>query len=93
LPPRRWWREHQNGGAARDGATSTVTDACDRGKGARGDGSCAATSVRRWERRSRRRSTSMELIIFIAPVIMGLGLWLILRQKPDEDDDNASSSG
>jgi hypothetical protein len=35
----------------------------------------------------------MELIIFIAPVIMGLGLWLILRQKPDEDDDNASSSG
>jgi hypothetical protein len=36
----------------------------------------------------------MELIIFIAPVIMGLGLWLILRQKPNEqDDDNASSSG
>jgi hypothetical protein len=36
----------------------------------------------------------MELIIFIAPVIMGLGLWLILRQKPDEqDDDNASSPG
>jgi hypothetical protein len=36
----------------------------------------------------------MELIIFIAPLIMGLGLWLILRQKPnDQDDDNASRPG
>jgi hypothetical protein len=30
----------------------------------------------------------MELFIFIAPVAMGLGLWLILRQKPPEQDDD-----
>jgi hypothetical protein len=30
----------------------------------------------------------MELFIFIAPVVMGLGLWLILRQKPPEQDDD-----
>lgn len=27
-----------------------------------------------------------ELLIFVAPAIMGVGLWLILRQKPDEQD-------
>jgi hypothetical protein len=33
----------------------------------------------------------MELFIFIAPVTMGVGLWLILRQKPrKQDDDDAS---
>jgi hypothetical protein len=30
----------------------------------------------------------MELFIFIAPVAMGVGLWLILRQKPPEQDDD-----
>jgi hypothetical protein len=30
----------------------------------------------------------MELIIFIAPVAMAVGLWLILRQKPREQDDD-----
>jgi hypothetical protein len=30
----------------------------------------------------------MELFIFIAPVVMGLGLWLILRRKPPEQDDS-----
>jgi hypothetical protein len=29
----------------------------------------------------------MELFIFIAPVVMGVGLWLILRQKPPDHDD------
>jgi hypothetical protein len=32
----------------------------------------------------------MELFIFIAPVTMVVGLWLILRQKPREQDDDAS---
>jgi hypothetical protein len=36
----------------------------------------------------------MELTIFIAPVVMGLGLWLILQQKPrKQDDDDSSASG
>ena len=30
----------------------------------------------------------MELIVFIAPVVMGLGLWLILRHQPDEQRDD-----
>ena len=35
----------------------------------------------------------MELFIFIAPVTMAVGLWLILRQKPRErDEDDASKS-
>jgi hypothetical protein len=34
------------------------------------------------------RGTGMELIIFIAPVVMGLGLWLILRHQPDEQRDD-----
>jgi hypothetical protein len=33
----------------------------------------------------------MELFIFIAPVTMGVGLWLILRQKPREQDDDDAS--
>jgi hypothetical protein len=31
-----------------------------------------------------------ELLIFVAPIVMGVGLWLILRQKPDEQDDDDS---
>jgi hypothetical protein len=34
----------------------------------------------------------MELIIFIAPVVMGLGLWLILKQAPPEQDDDDTST-
>ena len=38
--------------------------------------------------------TGMELFIFIAPVVMGLGLWLILRYQPDKQrDDDASTRG
>ena len=29
-----------------------------------------------------------ELLIFVAPAVMGVGLWLILRQKPDEQNDD-----
>jgi hypothetical protein len=32
-----------------------------------------------------------ELLIVVAPIVMGLGLWLILRQKPDEHDDDSSA--
>jgi hypothetical protein len=36
----------------------------------------------------------VELFIFIAPVTMGVGLWLILRQKPrEQDEDDGSKSG
>jgi hypothetical protein len=36
----------------------------------------------------------MELFIFIAPVVMGVGLWLILQQKPrKQDDDDTPASG
>jgi hypothetical protein len=29
-----------------------------------------------------------ELFIIVAPAVMGVGLWLILRQKPDQQDDD-----
>jgi hypothetical protein len=29
-----------------------------------------------------------ELFIVVAPAVMGVGLWLILRQKPDKRDDD-----
>jgi len=28
-----------------------------------------------------------DLVIFVFPVVMGIGLWLILRGKPDQDQD------
>jgi hypothetical protein len=35
-----------------------------------------------------------ELFIVVAPAVMGVGLWLILRQKPDKrDDDDAPTPG
>jgi len=27
-----------------------------------------------------------ELMIFVFPVVMGLGFWIITRRKPDEDE-------
>ena len=33
----------------------------------------------------------MELFIFIAPVTMGVGLWLILRRRPREQDEDDAS--
>jgi hypothetical protein len=35
-----------------------------------------------------------ELFILLAPAVMAVGLWVILRQKPDQqDDDDAPTSG
>jgi hypothetical protein len=28
-----------------------------------------------------------ELAIFLFPVVLGIGFWLITRHKPDEDED------
>ena len=29
-----------------------------------------------------------DLVIFLLPVILGIGFWLITRSKPDEDQDD-----
>jgi hypothetical protein len=29
-----------------------------------------------------------ELFIFVSPIAMGVGLWLIFRQKPPKRDDD-----
>ena len=29
-----------------------------------------------------------DLIIFLFPVVLGIGFWLITRHKPDEDQDD-----
>jgi hypothetical protein len=36
-----------------------------------------------------------ELMIFVFPVVMGLGFWIITRQKSDEDEteDDPSEPG
>jgi hypothetical protein len=34
-----------------------------------------------------------ELLIFASPLVMGLGLWLIVRQKPDEEEGGEDPPG
>jgi len=29
-----------------------------------------------------------DLVIFVFPVVLGIGFWLITRHKPDEDQDD-----
>jgi hypothetical protein len=33
-----------------------------------------------------------DLVIFVFPVVMGIGFWLITRHKPDEDQDDEDDS-
>jgi hypothetical protein len=33
-----------------------------------------------------------ELAIFVFPVVVGIGFWLITRRKPDEDQDDEDDS-
>jgi len=34
-----------------------------------------------------------ELTVFVFPVVMGVGLWLIFRQKPNQDPPDDDSPG
>jgi len=41
-----------------------------------------------WSWRSGPRQWLDELAIFLFPVVLGIGFWLITRHQPDDDQDD-----